>query len=95
MQTTDQELHLRRLVWRWGDDQSDWLTFGVTHMHFRDRCEMCSLEVAEAKVADLGQDIDPEAVAMMKMTYMDDGSGGGTMDTIDRLIGEETSNFFR
>ena len=90
--TTDKELHLRRLVRRWGDDQDDWLTFGLTQMHFGDRCAMCNLEVAKAKVADLGQDINPEAVAMIKMTYVDDGAGGGSKETFDRLIGEETSD---
>ena len=34
--------------------------------NFGDRCAMCGLEVAKAKVADLGQDIDPEDVAMIK-----------------------------
>ena len=92
MHTTNQELHLRRLVWRWGDDQSDWLTFGLTRMHLGDRCAMCGLEVSKVKVADLGQDISLEAVALIKMTYVDDGSGGGTMDTVDRLIGEEASD---
>ena len=53
---------------------------------------MCGLEVAKAKVADPGQDIDPDAVAMIKKTYVDDGSGGGTSDTVDRLIGEETAD---
>ena len=45
--TTEQETHLRRLVWRWGDEQSNWLTFGLTRMHFGDRCAMCGLEVAK------------------------------------------------
>ena len=44
-------------------------------MHFGDRCAMCGLEVAKTKVAELGKDIDSEAVAMIKMTYVDDGSG--------------------
>ena len=90
--TTEQETHLCRLVWRWGDEHSDWQTFGLTHMHFGDRCAMCGLEVAKTKVADLGKNIDPAAVDMIKMTYVDDGSGGGTKETVDRLIGEETTD---
>ena len=61
-------------------------------MHFEDRCAMCGLEVAKTKVADLGKNIDPAAVDMIKMTYVDDGSGGGTKETVDRLIGEETTD---
>ena len=90
--TTEQETHLRRLVWRWGYDQSDWLSFSLTRMHFGDRYAMCGLEVSKTKVADLGQHIDSEAVAMIKMTYVDDGSGGGTTQTVDRLIGEESTD---
>ena len=90
--TTEQELHLRRLVWRWGDDDTDWLTFSLTRMLFGDRCAMCGLEVAKAKVADLGNSIDPEFVVMIKKTYVDDGSGGGSKDTVNRLIGEEVSD---
>ena len=39
--TTEQELHLRRQVWRWGDEDSNWLTFGITRMYYGDRCAMC------------------------------------------------------
>ena len=84
--TTEVETHLRRLVWRWGDGDSDWLTFGLTRMHFGDRCAMCGLEVAKTKVAELGQDINSDAVTMIKMTYVNDGSGGGSKSTVDRLV---------
>ena len=53
---------------------------------------MCGLEVAKAKVADLRTSIDPEAVLMIKKTYVDDGSGGGAKETVDRLIGEEVAD---
>ena len=41
-------MHLRRLVWRWGDEDTDWLSFSLTRMHFGDRCAMCGLEVTKA-----------------------------------------------
>ena len=44
---------------------------------------MSVLEVAEEKVADLSTNIDPEAVMMIKKTYVDDGSGGGSKETVD------------
>ena len=81
--TTEQELHHHRLVWRSGDDDKNWLTFGLTRMHSGDRCAVCGLEVAKAKVAELGNTIDPEAVVMIKKTYVDDGLGGGTKNTVD------------
>ena len=88
--TFDEELHMRRLVWRWGETDKDWVTYGFTRMHFGDRPAMCGLEVAKHKTADLGTDIDPEAVVMIKRGYVDDGSGGGTKETVDRLMGNET-----
>ena len=72
--TKGQELHLRRLVWRWGDKETNWLTFGLTRMHFGDNCAMCGLEVEKTKVADLGNSIDLEALLMIKKTYVDNGS---------------------
>ena len=81
--TTDQELHIGRLVWRSGEEEAEWKTFGFTRMHFGDNCAMCGLKVAKSKVADLGMSIDPEVVVIIKNTYINDGSGGGSKDTVD------------
>ena len=51
---------------------------------------MCGLEVAKAKVADLGNSI--EAVLMIRKTYVDDGSWGGAKETVDRLFGEKVAD---
>ena len=88
--TFNEELHCRRLVWRWGDQDADWITYGFTRMHFGNRPAMCGLEVAKSKLADLGYTIDPEAALMIKKGYVDDGTGGGSKATVDWLIGEET-----
>lgn len=40
-------------------------------MHFQKLCAICGLNVAKSKVKDLGVSIDPEAVQMIKKTYVD------------------------
>ena len=90
--TTEPELHLCRLVWRWGDEEAEWKMFEVTRMHYGERCAMCGLIVAKSKVADLGISIDHDAVFMIKKTYLDDGSGRGLMDTVDQLLGDKVTD---
>ena len=67
VRTFIEELHMRRLVWRWGRGEGNWETYGFTRMHFGDRPAMAGLEVAKHKVADLGAALDPFAAQMIKM----------------------------
>ena len=57
-------------------------------MHFGDRPAAIGLDVAKKLVAEAGKEIDSEAVEMIKRDYVDDGFGGGTEATVDRLMGE-------
>ena len=57
---------MRRLVWRWGRKQEDFTTYGFLRMHFGDRPAMCALEVAKRRLADLGQDLNPEVAEMIR-----------------------------
>ena len=85
----EQDLHLRRVVWRCVDEELEWKTYGFARLHFWDHYAICGLEVAMSKVENLGESIDPEAVKMIKKTYVDDGSGAGSKDAVNRLLGEE------
>jgi hypothetical protein len=89
VKTFVEELHMRRLVWRWGEATEDWTTYGIDRMHFGDRCAMAGLERARYLTAEAGRDIDPEAADMIQNGYVDDMVGGGAEETIDRLIGDE------
>ena len=60
--TYPEEMHMRRLMWRWGKTEDKWLTYGLTKMHFGDRPAACGLEVVKRLVAEAGADIDPKAV---------------------------------
>ena len=79
---------MRRLVWKCGGEV--WRTFGITKMHFGDCPAASRLEVTEGMVAKLGRHIDSEAADMLKKGYVDDRIGGGSIDTVNRLIGDET-----
>ena len=88
--TFQEELHARRLVWRWGDKSSPWTTFGIDRMHFGDKCAMCGLQNGIKLVAEAGREIDCEAAHMLEKAYVDDCVGGGDDATLNRLIGRET-----
>ena len=90
VKTFPEELHMRRLVWRWGESDQPWTVFGINAMHFGDRCATSGLKVSLNKVAEAGCHIDPEAAEMIKQGYVDDGIGGGSKEDVDRLIGDET-----
>ena len=45
--------------------------------------------MTKIKVADLGTKIDPDAVIMINKGYVDDGSGGGSMESVDRWVGDK------
>ena len=34
--TTDRELHYRRLLWRWGQEEAEWTIYGFCKVHFGD-----------------------------------------------------------
>ena len=84
--TFPEEMHMRRLVWRWGETEDRWLT----KVHFGDRPAACGLEVAKRLIAEAGADINPEAVEMLKKSYVNDIICGSDEDAVDRVIGNET-----
>ena len=79
---------MRRLIWRW-DPNTPWIIYGFARMHFGDRPAICGLKVTKQKVVALGEAIDPAASWMITQGYVDDGSGGGSQQDVDRLVGEE------
>jgi hypothetical protein len=90
VRTFKEELHMRRLVWRWGDPAASWTTYGIDRMHYGDRCAMAGLERARGLVAEAGRSIDTDAADMIKNGYVDDCVGGGSNETVNKLIGNET-----
>ena len=63
----------------------------MDRVHFGDACAATQLEVAKDIVADAGFDIDPEAARRIKEdVYVDDGLTGGTLEQVNRFVGNKT-----
>ena len=90
LHTFEDELHMRRLVWRWGESDQPWTTYGFMRMAFGDRVGTCGLEVAKKKIAEEGMRIDEQVARMVAGGYVDDGCGGGDKSMVDRLVGKQT-----
>ena len=88
METTDKELHCRRLVWRWGQQDQDWKTYGFTKVHFGDLPAAPLLELTKKAAVEEGRHIDPEVAEQMEKGYVDDGLGGGKREIIERMVGD-------
>ena len=78
------ERHVRRLVWRWGDTNSEWEVFCWQVMTFGDQLAALILELSKNIAAEHGNSVDPEAVALLiSSTYFDDICGGGSPEQVD------------
>ena len=87
--TGEQELHLRRFLWR-EDPSQPWTTYGYTCATFGDLPAGLLLEVAKRRVADLGQELDPKAAYQIKhCAYVDDVVVGGELQDVLRMKGLE------
>ena len=61
MKTGELELHVRRVVWRYGKTNEDWKHFGYATVSFGDKPAGVYLEIVINKAADRFQKIDLEA----------------------------------
>ena len=81
------EKHLRRFVWKFEED-AEWQDYGIDRVHFGDTPAACLLEVSKQKVAELGRCIDSEAAdKIIHDTYVDDGATGGSVESVQRMVG--------
>ena len=92
MRTGLVEKHLRRFVWRFGENE-DWEIYAIDRVHFGDKPAACQLEVSKNKVAELGRDIDEEAVKkIIEDTYVDDGVTGDRIEVVQRMVGTKDAD---
>ena len=86
--TGEVERHVRRIVWRWGDETADWEIYGYDVVTFGDQVAGLVLELVKKLAADMGMDIDREASHQIRTkTYVDDGAGGGSREQVERFRG--------
>jgi hypothetical protein len=94
LRTGEVEKHLRRVVWRYGDEKSSWTVFAFQTVSFGDKPAAALLEIAIRKVALLNEDIDPAAASrIVNDRYVDDLTSGGTSEEVSRFIGQEHEDF--
>ena len=94
IRTGETEKHVRRVVWRFGDQAYQWRIFGYCTVSFGDRPAAALLEIVIKKTAERFWEIDPEAAFKIMMDrYVDDFATGGYSHQILRFVGNEVANF--
>ena len=88
------EKHLRRVLWRFGNLDSNWKVFAFSTVSFGDKPAAALLEIAVKKVAELNSNIDPVAAnRIINDRYVDDFASGGSPVEVFRFIGKEYEDF--
>ena len=94
LRTGPLEKHIRRVIWRYGDNSKKWRVFGFATVSFGDKCASTFLEIAVKRTADMNEEIDPVAAQRIRDDrYVDDFATGGTPDEVSRFVGQEGEGF--
>ena len=94
LRTGEVEKHLRRVLWRFGNLDSNWKVFAFSTVSFGDKPAAALLEIAVKKVAELNSNIDPVAAnRIINDRYVDDFASGGSPVEVSRFIGKEYEDF--
>ena len=93
LRTGEIEKHVRRVVWRFGDQSKPLRIFAYFTVSFRDKPAAVFLEIVIRKTAEMFWEIDPEGASKIIMDrYVDDFATGGFMHQISRFVGTEMAN---
>ena len=93
MRTGEVEKFVRLVVWRDGDRNQPWSTYGFRTVSFGDKPAASFLEIAIRRTAEKNKDIDPvAAIRIRDDRYVDDMPTGGTPDEVARFKGKEDEN---
>ena len=94
LRTGEVEKHLRRVVWRFGNQNNDWRVFAFCTVSFGDKPAAALLEIAIKRVAELNKEIDPAAASrILNDRYVDDFATGGSPLEVARFVGNECEEF--
>ena len=84
------EMHVRRVLWRYGQVDSNWRTFAFLTVGMGDRPAACLMEVAVKMTVQIFGHIDLVAARRLNRDrFVDDISTGGTVAEIKRFMGTE------
>ena len=93
MKTSLLEKHLRRVLWRYGDKEAEWKTFGFVAVSFGDRPAAALLDICIRMCIEMFGAIDHVAAKrMIKDHYVDDLATGGSKEEVQRFKGNEDEN---
>ena len=93
MKTGELEMHVRRVVWRYGKTDEKWRIFGYTTVSFGDKPAGAFLDIVINKVASKFKDIDPRtARKIIDDRYVDDIVTGGSPDEVQKMMGSCVSS---
>ena len=93
MKTGEVELHLRRVVWRYGKVDEEWRHFGYATVSFGDKPAGVYLDIVINKATDMFQSVDPAAAAKIKNDrYVDDIATGGSPNEVEKMAGKCQDN---
>jgi hypothetical protein len=89
MKTGELEMHVRRVVWRYGRTDEKWRVFGFRTISFGDKPAGVFLDIVIKRVARMHNDIDPEAARKIADDrYVDDITTGGSEKEVSKMIGD-------
>ena len=92
IQTGLVERNLRRFVWKFSPEDS-WKTFGINKVHFGESNAANERECAKVKVAKMGENIDREAAhKLIRDSFVDDIFSGGSISSVDRMVGKKQAD---
>ena len=87
------EKHVRRIVWRYGNKQSEWIIFGYLVVSFGDACAAGLLEICFKLIIAMFGVIDLIAARRLKDDrFVDDITTGGNNKEVQRFKGVENKN---
>ena len=92
------EKHLRRLWFRVNPQHDDWKIYGFNCIQFGDRPAAALMNIAVEKAAETYEDaandlnlpikeVKEDSKKLLKDTYVDDGTTGGSRKEVERMIG--------
>ena len=83
------ESHVRRIVWRWGDQEAEFTTYIFLVISMGDRCSSILLELVVRLCCKMFGSIDPPAaLKIAEQRFVDDIVSGGGEEEVQRMMGE-------
>lgn len=84
------EMHVRRVVWRWGDRSSVWQVYAFIVVSMGDRPAATLLEIVIRKTLQMFGSIDRMAATKLESDrYVDDLISGGELEEVERFVGNQ------